>query len=129
MKNMFKTVDKIIFAVVIISIVLIIGYMVMNKGSAKPIPDIRDEKYSYDTDIKNDIYIKGDLSSQQLSVFDKILEQEKAYGGLKLSNDEVAKIANNDNDLTNAYLRWRNCKEMMRSNHRTYYPSERRFFK
>jgi hypothetical protein len=126
---MFKTVDKIIFTIVFISIILIIGYMVINKGNNKPVHGIVTEaKYVYDTDIKNDAYIKSNLTSQQLAVFDIILEQEKANGSLKLSNEALIKIAKNDNELVGAYLRWRNCREMMRSDNRTFYPSERKLF-
>ncbi len=81
--------------------------------------------YYYDTDPKNDKFIKGDLSKNKLKKFDKILMAEKENSGLRFSTAKVNQLTGNDNDLIDAYDRWRKCKEMRRSYHRTIYPDER----
>ena len=127
-KKMLKTGDKIVIIFAVLSVTLIAGYMMMHKKNVKTLPHEIKVHYSYDTDIKNDDYIKGNLTLKQLALFDKILERERLKGGLKLSNEELALLSDHDYDLSAAYLRWRSCKEMMRSDHRSYYPSERKYF-
>ena len=79
----------------------------------------------YDTDPKNDLFIKGELTSRQLTRFDRILEREKENNGMRLSGLELSKIAGRDKALIAAYNRWISCKAMMRSSSHVVYPSER----
>jgi len=81
--------------------------------------------YYYDSDPKCDKFIKGDLNHYKLKRFDKVLLAEKKNDGLRLSVPRLHQLTNNDNDLIDAYERWRKCKEMRRSYHRTIYPDER----
>jgi hypothetical protein len=80
----------------------------------------------YDTDPKNDLFIKGDLTKRQLSRFDRILEKEKKNNGKRLSGSDLAKLAGRDKELIAAYNRWISCKAMMRSSSHVVYPSERK---
>ncbi len=82
----------------------------------------------YDTNPQNDSFIKGTLTVQQLAKLDKILEFEKAQTGMRLSQERLKELAANDLDLYDAYNRWRRCVDMMRSTHRTIYPSERHLY-
>jgi hypothetical protein len=79
----------------------------------------------YDTDPENDLYIKGELTSKQLTRFDRILEREKENRGLRLSGGDLSELAGDDRELIDAYYRWCSCKDMMRSSSHIVYPSER----
>ena len=81
--------------------------------------------YIYDTDTSNNNYIKGTLSEQELDVFDNLLEYERSLCGPKLPREDVEKYSTNDQDIFDAYYRWRRCKELLRSKSHTVYPSER----
>jgi len=83
--------------------------------------------YIYDTDPQNNAYIIGSLSAQQLEMLDKILEHERYNNGLRLVKYELEIIADNNAELITAYLRWRKCKDLMRSYGKAVYPSERKF--
>ncbi len=84
--------------------------------------------YFYDTDPRNDEYIKGDLSQYQLRRLDRILMDEKRNGGLRLSNVRLQQLARNRPELIDAYERWRKCKDMYRSYHHCVYPDERSLY-
>ncbi|RPI03870.1 MAG: hypothetical protein EHM72_00300 [Calditrichaeota bacterium] len=81
--------------------------------------------YFYDTDPNNNTFIKANLSPRQFFLLDRILMDEKASNGLKLSNLRIQELSRNDNDVIEAYERWRKCKNMNRSYHRVVYPDER----
>jgi len=116
------------FRIVIIFVVLILAYF----GYQKYLQPVQQKgkrgQLIYDTNQQNDKFIKGNLNSQQLAQFDKILELEKAQSGFRLSAKDLKRTAKDDKALYEAYSRWRKCKDMMRSNHRTIYPSERKYF-
>jgi hypothetical protein len=84
--------------------------------------------YIYDSDIKNDNFIKGSLQNQQLKNLDKILIKEKQKNGLRLSDADLNRISRNNNELNDAYFRWRKCRNMMRSLHHVIYPDERALY-
>ena len=86
-------------------------------------------KYLYDSDYSNDNFIKGSLKDQQLKILDQILMKEKKESGLRLSEPELNKISENNNEINGAYSRWRKCKDMMRSSHHIIYPDERDLYK
>lgn len=83
------------------------------------------QQYVYDTDPKNDLFIKGNLPIFKLVRLDRILEAEKQNGGMRLNHQELNAISRYDNDLTEAYSRWWACKDQLRSFHHVVYPSER----
>ncbi len=82
----------------------------------------------YDTDPLNDQFIKGTLKQNKMKKFDRILMQEKREGGGRLSNQELNELTKYDNELIEAYNRWRKCKDMRRSHHRVIYPDERELY-
>ena len=114
------------FRIVFVFMILVAAYF----GYQKYLKPLQTNKISgqiiYDTDAKNDKFIKGQLSSQQFNQLDKILELEKSQGGLRLSVKDLKRTAGDDMALYEAYSRWRKCKDMMRSKHRTLYPSDRK---
>jgi hypothetical protein len=79
----------------------------------------------YDTDPGNDAYIKGELTGEHLRILDRVLREEKRKGGLRLSRADLKKLAGSHPEVLEAYVRWRYCRDMMRSHHRTVYPDER----
>ncbi len=81
--------------------------------------------YIYDTDPSYNNIIKGGLGERQFPVFDNLLEKERLECGEKLPDTDVQRYSNGNQMIIEAYLRWRKCKELMRSNTRTIYPSER----
>lgn len=83
------------------------------------------ENFIYDTDQRNDRFIKGELSGEKLRMLDKILIHEKQNYQMRLSGDVLMELAQNDDDLIRAYTRWRKCYDMMRSNTHVVYPDER----
>lgn len=91
-------------------------------GSGQVLPV---DKFFYDTDYKNDLYIKGDLSESQLLLFDIILEHEKMMDCVMLSESDLGILCKDDRALKDAYYRWRECAALMRSTTRTIYPSDR----
>ena len=94
------------------------------KKKASPAPTTK-PNYIYDTDPRNDDFIRGTLSAAKLNILDKVLLKEKKQGGLKLSNTELNSITKYDQEIIDAYGRWRKCKNMMRSSHHVIYPDER----
>jgi hypothetical protein len=81
--------------------------------------------FFYDTDATNNEYIKGDLNEWQLRKLDRILSEEKRLCGLRLSDLRLNELSSNNNQVTDAYDRWRKCKDMYRSYHKIVYPDER----
>jgi hypothetical protein len=79
----------------------------------------------YDTDPGNDAYIKGELTGEHLLILDRVLLEEKRKGGLRLSGADLKELAGSHPEVLEAYVRWRYCRDMMRSHHRTVYPDER----
>ncbi len=117
------------FRIVLFFLVLVLGYLGYQKYGI-PLQTIGTKQSNiYDTQAENDAYIKANLSKKQLSTLDRLLLQEKKDGGLRLSTKTLAKMTNGDVELEQAYLRWRKCREMMRSNHHTIYPDERHLYK
>lgn len=81
--------------------------------------------FLYDTDPRNNDFIKGELNQQQMLVLDRILMEEKALCGLRVNSLRVNELAKNKSEIIDAYDRYRKCKDMYRSYHRTVYPDER----
>ncbi len=79
----------------------------------------------YDTDAKNDRYIKGSLTFEQLRLLDRVLNEEYNYGGKRLPGDRVRQLTKGDRLVGQAYGRWRKCKDLMRSSNHVVYPRER----
>lgn len=82
----------------------------------------------YDTDYQNNEYIVGELKGRKLYVFDKLLMVEKKACGIRLPYERVEMVVDGDQDIIDAYKRWRICKDMRRSFHRIVYPDEREYF-
>lgn len=81
--------------------------------------------FLYDTDPRNNEFIKADLDEKQLHQLDRILTEEKKMCGLRLSDLRLNELAANNNEIIYAYDRWRKCKDMYRSYHKIVYPDER----
>jgi len=114
------------FRIVFVFVILVAAYFGYQKY-LRPVNTNKQRSHMiYDTDVKNDKFIKGELGAQQLIKLDKILELEKSSGGLRLSVKDLKRMAKDDMALYDAYSRWRKCKDMMRSKHRTIYPSDRK---
>jgi|GEM_PF-3236153 len=97
--------------------------------SNRPVPPVDPHKnHFYDTDPQNDAYIKDSLSMNQLVILDQILEYEKEKCGLRLTWFSLRRLTGGDQKLTDAYIRWRKCKNLMRSSGRVIYPSERALY-
>ena len=115
--------------IVLVFILIAAGYMIYQKyGIPLQIADTS-SAFLYDTDTQNNAFIKGDLSTEQLKKLDILLEKEKASGGNRLTTKQITRITRHDQELYDAYYRWRRCREMMRSKHRSVYPSERYLYK
>lgn len=88
----------------------------------------KQNEYIYDTDPKIDAYIKGSLNLEQLVILDKILEYEKLNSISRISSSELKSLTSNNRALMDAYLRWIECKNLIRNTNHVVYPSERKFF-
>jgi len=84
--------------------------------------------FVYDTDPRNDAFIKGTLKKEKQKKLDAILMIEKKECGLRLSNQQLYEYTKYENDIIEAYNRWRKCKEMRRSYHHVIYPDERKLY-
>ena len=84
--------------------------------------------FLYDTDPRNNDFIKGNLLPKQLRILDRLLELEKKQCGLRLTPQDINKITRYNSEVKEAYDRWRKCKDMMRSYYRVVYPSERKLY-
>ncbi|MBN2411296.1 hypothetical protein JXQ31_06355 [candidate division KSB1 bacterium] len=114
------------FRIVFVFIILAAAYFGYQKYFKPAGINSHNSQIIYDTDPKNDKFIKGQLTSQQLLQLDKILELEESQGGMRLSVKDLKRTAKDDRALYEAYTRWRKCKDMMRSKHRTIYPGDRK---
>jgi hypothetical protein len=94
----------------------------------KPRPQATEEWMIYDTDPRNDTFIKGRLSIRELKRLDSVLLKEKANEGMPFDNTTLEEIAKYDPKIIEAYWRWRKCKDMRRSYHKTIYPDERQLY-
>jgi hypothetical protein len=88
-------------------------------------PGSSQENVIYDTDPKNDRFIKGKLNAKQMKVLDKVLQEEERNGGMRLSGGQVRELSGDEKLVIEAYDRWRRCCNLMRSEYRVVYPSER----
>jgi hypothetical protein len=112
---------------VLILIVVAAGlYMAAKKGYIT-LPWDNQPKVSpiYDTDEKNDRYIKKDLSLAQLRLLDRALNEEQLRGGHRLSGNRLRELVGGDKAVIAAYNRWRKCVDLMRSSNHVIYPRER----
>jgi len=90
--------------------------------------DVTRELVIYDTDPRNDEFIKGSLSPGKMRRLDHVLLKEKNNDGLRLSTDRLNELTQYDNEIIEAYNRWRKCKDMRRSHHHVIYPDERHLY-
>ncbi|HPI73300.1 MAG TPA: hypothetical protein PK843_05345 [bacterium] len=81
--------------------------------------------FMYDSDPKNDRFIKGSLRRDQFRLLDRVLNEEERNGGMRLSNGKVRQLAADDKEVIEAYDRWRRCCSLMRSVNYVIYPSQR----
>jgi len=81
--------------------------------------------FMYDSDPKNDRFIKGSLRRDQFRLLDRVLNEEERNGGMRLSNGKVRQLAADDREVIEAYDRWRRCCSLMRSENYVIYPSQR----
>lgn len=111
-----------------IAIVILIGLAILAvRNGWIPWNEVRNETISpiYDTDPANDNFIKGDLKIAQLKILDRILAREQKNDEMRLSNELVKELSNNDKDVIEAYAKWRKCYDLMRSRHHVVYPNQR----
>ncbi|MBN1465549.1 hypothetical protein JXA02_07300 [candidate division KSB1 bacterium] len=88
------------------------------------------EWFVYDTDPRNDDFIKGNLNQRDMRILDRVLMQEKNLNnGMRLDSTTLNEHANYDPQIIDAYDRWRKCKDMRRSYHKSIYPDERRLYR
>lgn len=124
---MFWTI--LITAVVVSALTLATNRFVFPRLARFFVPrDAAREWIIYDTDPRNDEYIKGGLPNAKLRRLDRILLKEKDLCGERLSSNELNEVARYDNELIEAYDRWRKVKDMRRSHHRVIYPDERNLY-
>lgn len=83
----------------------------------------------YDTDPRCDSFIKGRLAYRELLRLDGVLRAEKRNDGMRLDSATLNEIARYEPKIIDAYDRWRKCKDMRRSHHRSIYPDERRLYR
>lgn len=121
--------------VIITSIVVIVGTLVFEHfvlpkvmSILKPKPQKTEAWMIYDTDPRNDTFIKGRLTIRELQKLDSVLLKEKANEGMAFDNTTLEEIAKYDPKIIEAYWRWRKCKDMRRSYHKTIYPDERQLY-
>lgn len=90
---------------------------------------VAEEWIIYDTDPRNDVFIKGNLRYGELRRLDSVLMHEKRnYNGMRLDSATLNEYAKYDPQIIDAYDRWRKCKDMRRSYHKSIYPDERRLY-
>ncbi len=124
---MAKGADSGSLKVTLIFLVLIAGgYLAVKKGYF-PIPWDNRPKVSpiYDTDEKNDRYIKGTLTLAQMKMLDRVLNEEQGRGGQRLPGNMLRELSRGDKAVIAAYGRWRKCYDLMRSSNYVIYPRER----
>ncbi len=108
------------------------GYKKYGSKAGEYLPDalkpglVQSENFVYDTDPKNDRFIKGKLNAKQMRLLDRVLDEEERHGGMRLSGGEVRELAGDEKLVLEAYDRWRRCCNLMRSEDRVVYPSERK---
>lgn len=81
----------------------------------------------YDTDPRNNAFIKGSLNEKELLLLDRVLMIEKKNNGMELDRSTLIRISRNYPEVIEAYDRWRKCKTMRRSDNHVIYPDERRY--
>lgn len=84
------------------------------------------EYFVYDTDPKNDRFIKGKLTGRQMKALDKVLNEEERNGGMRLSSSQLRELSGDEKLVIEAYDRWRRCCNLMRSEYQIVYPRERK---
>lgn len=99
----------------------------VNKGdSPRNVNPASSATRNYDTDPRNDQYIKGAMTAEQLILLDEILTFEKRNSGKQLGTPQLKAFSKNDPEVQAAYYRWRWCKDLMRSHEQVIYPDERK---
>jgi len=92
-----------------------------NIGSKPPVIRV------YDTDPRNNSFIKGSLNERELLILDHVLMIEKKNDGMVLDRSTLIRVSRNYPEVIEAYDRWRKCKTMRRSDNHVIYPDERRY--
>lgn len=120
----------IITSIVVASGTLVAEHFILPRilSILNPRPKVVEEWMIYDTDPRNDTFIKGRLSIRDLRRLDAVLLKEKANDGMPFDNIMLEEIAGYDPKIIEAYWRWRKCKDMRRSYHKTIYPDERQLY-
>jgi len=97
-------------------LLLVLALYLLNGSNHQP--------HIYDTDPRNDRYIKDEMTSSQLQIFDRVLCTEKKQNGKKLAESQILNITGaKDYDAVNAaYQRWLECKELNRNQDHVVYP-------
>ena len=72
--------------------------------------EVAEEWIIYDTDPRNDVFIKGRLQYRELKMLDRVLLYEKNQNdGMRLDTTTLNEYANYDPKIIDAYDRWRKC--------------------
>ena len=126
--NKFKCI--LVTSILVVGFTLVAEHFVLPRITRiiKPGPKVVEEWMIYDTDPRNDTFIKGRLSIRDLKRLDAVLLKEKANDGRPFDNITLEEIAKYDPKIIEAYWRWRKCKDMRRSYHKTIYPDERQLY-
>jgi len=130
--KLYKKYTITFIAVIVTVIISGVGYFVLSKKAEYFIDRFcqRDEiVYYYDSDPRNDIFIKGNLSHSKMKRLDYILMLEKKNESMTLPANQLLDVARYDLEVIEAYQRWTKCKNMRRSYHHVVYPDERKEIK
>ncbi len=125
-QNTFWTIF--ITAFVVVTLVFALGKYIVPKLTGSLQQKKQNQVFIYDTDPRNDEFIKGSLKKEKQKKLDYVLMKEKEEYGLRLSNQLLNQYAKYDSDVIAGYNRWRKCKEMRRSHHHVIYPDERNLY-
>ena len=66
--------------------------------------------FLYDTDPRNNEFIKANLQPKQLKILDRLLKLEKKQSGLRLTPQDINKITRYNNEVDEAYDRCENAR-------------------
>ena len=81
--------------------------------------------FIYDTNKENSDFVIESLKVNKLMLLDKVLMVEKEDCGLRIGDSRVRTMIDGDQEVFDAYARWRIIFNLSRSQDHTIYPDER----
>ena len=83
-------------------------------------------EWRYDTSEDCDKYIKDELTTRQLTIFNRVLCVEERQDGRELSNEQILRIVSERelDTIRAAYERWLECKNLNRNKDHVVYPRD-----